>query len=265
MASLADVVQQMGPSITYDERTKRFHDMEQNYRMVSTRGVVAGGPTRADGRGSSGYVTQESFNSFRSEIYLYISKVASFTREALVEMQKTMTGEQRDTESLRNDEQKAAEERRERRRELIRGAMTRVSSGIRQATGMGPLGALFTGLFTTLTAVLANTDIEKIRETFNSIGAVFDDIREFFNKLQEYSNIILAIGAALAAMVAANMLNRIPSRSPTPRPTPPPPPRPSAGGGGGGGAPPTPGRPRAPPMAPPPPPPPCNPSFPKRS
>jgi len=214
MPSLADVAQQMGPSITYNERTNRFHDMEQNYRMVSTRGVVAGSPARADGRASSGYVTQESFNSFRSEIYLYISKVASFTREALVEMQKTMAGEQKDTESLRNDEQRAAEERRERRRELVRGALTRVSSGIRRATGMGPLGVLFTGLFASLTAVLANIDIEKLRETFNSIGAVFDTVKEFFDKLKEYSNIILAIGAALAAMVLANMLDRTPRLRP---------------------------------------------------
>lgn len=218
MPSLADVIQQMGPTILYDERTQRFHDMSQNYRMVSTRGVVAGGPARADSRGMSGYVTQDAFNAFQAEIYLYIGKVAFFTREALVEMQRTMAGEQEDTEALRNDEQKSAEERRERRRELVRGALTNISSGTRQVTGMGPLGALFTGLFATLTGVLANTDIERIRETFNSIGEVFDNIREFFNKLQEYSNIILAIGAALAAMVAANMLDRT---RPPPRQTPP--------------------------------------------
>lgn len=257
MPSLADVVQQMGPSITYDERTKRFHDMEQNYRMVSTRGVVAGGPARTDGRGSSGYVTQEAFNSFRSEIYLYISKVASFTREALVEMQRSMTGEQRDTETLRDAERQESEERKERRKELLSGALTRVSSGIRQTTGMGPLGALFTGLFGALTAVLANTDIEKIRETFNSIGAVFDNIKEFFNKLQEYSNIILAIGAALAAMVAANMLNR--SRPTQPRPSSPRPPSQPAPRNPAGGPSAPPGRPAAPPMAPPPPAPPATP------
>jgi hypothetical protein len=216
MPSLADVVQQMGPSITYDERTRRFHDMEQNYRMVSTRGVVAGSPARSNGNAASGYVTQDAFNSFRSEIYLYISKVASFTREALVEMQRTMVGEQKDTESLRNDERRVAEEKRERRT----GALTRISSGVRQATGMGPLGALFTGLATSLIGILANVDIDKLRETFDRIGSVFDTVREFFNKLQEYSNIILAIGAALAAMVAANMLDRM---------------RPSRGGAGRGG------------------------------
>ena len=224
MASLADVVQQMGPSITYDERTKRFHDMEQNYRMVSTRGVTAGRPTRADGRGSSAYVTQEIFNAFRSEVYLYISKVASFTREALIEMQKSMIGEQRDTETLRNDQRREAEERRERRKELISGALTKVSSGIRQATGMGPLGALFTGISAGLVALLANVDLEKLRETFNSISSVFDKVKEFFDKLKEYSDILIAIGAALAAMVAANMLNRLP-RGPR--------------GGGRGGGPPT--------------------------
>lgn len=226
MPSLADVVQQMGPSITYDERTRRFHDMEQNYRMVSTKGVISGSPARSNGNAASGYVTQDAFNSFRSEIYLYISKVASFTREALVEMQRTMAGEQRDTDSLRNEERRNAEERRERRT----GALTRISSGVRQATGMGPLGALFTGLATSLIGVLANVDIDKLRETFDRIGSVFDSVREFFNKLQEYSNIILAIGAALAAMVAANMLDRTP--------------KPPRGGGkpsGGGGRPAGPG------------------------
>ncbi len=213
MPSLADVVQQMGPSITYDERTRRFHDMEQNYRMVSTKGVTAGRPTRADGRGSSAYVTQEIFNAFRSEVYLYISKVASFTREALIEMQKSMIGEQRDTETLRNDQRREAEERRERRKELISGALTKVSSGIRQATGMGPLGALFTGISAGLVALLANVDLEKLRETFNSISSVFDKVKEFFNKLKEYSDILIAIGAALATMVAANMLDRTRGRA----------------------------------------------------
>ena len=228
MPSLADVVQQMGPSIIYDERTKRFHDMEQNYRMVSTQRVVAGNPIRADGRGASNYVTQDAFNSFQAEIYLYIGKVAFFTREALVEMQKTMVGEQRDTESLREDERRIAEEKRERRRELISGAMTRVSSGIRRATGMGPLGALFTGLFAGLTAVLANVNIERLRQTFNNIESVFNNVRSFFNRLREYSTLILAIGAALATMVAANMLNRTRPTAPRPsppRPSSPPPPR----------------------------------------
>lgn len=228
MPSLADVVQQMGPSIIYDERTKRFHDMEQNYRMVSTQRVVAGNPIRADGRGASNYVTQDAFNSFQAEIYLYIGKVAFFTREALVEMQKTMVGEQRDTESLREDERRIAEEKRERRRELISGAMTRVSSGIRRATGMGPLGALFTGLFAGLTAVLANVNIERLRQTFNNIESVFNNVRNFFNRLREYSTLILAIGAALATMVAANMLNRTRPTAPRPsppRPSSPPPPR----------------------------------------
>ena len=249
MASLADVVQQMGPSITYDERTKRFHDMEQNYRMVSTRGVTAGRPTRADGRGSSAYVTQEIFNAFRSEVYLYISKVASFTREALIEMQKSMIGEQRDTETLKNDQRREAEERRERRKELISGALTKVSSGIRQATGMGPLGALFTGISAGLVALLANVDLEKLRETFNSISSVFDKVKEFFDKLKEYSDILIAIGAALAAMVAANMLNRLPrgprgggrgggpptQRSPAPTTGSGSGPKPSTGGAGAGG------------------------------
>ena len=228
MPSLADVVQQMGPSIIYDERTKRFHDMEQNYRMVSTQRVVAGNPIRADGRGASNYVTQDAFNSFQAEIYLYIGKVAFFTREALVEMQKTMVGEQRDTESLREDERRIAEEKRERRRELISGAMTRVSSGIRRATGMGPLGALFTGLFAGLTAVLANVNIERLRQIFNNIESVFNNVRSFFNRLREYSTLILAIGAALATMVAANMLNRTRPTAPRPsppRPSSPPPPR----------------------------------------
>lgn len=250
MASLADVVQQMGPSITYDERTKRFHDMEQNYRMVSTRGVTAGRPTRADGRGSSAYVTQEIFNAFRSEVYLYISKVASFTREALIEMQKSMIGEQRDTETLRNDQRREAEERRERRKELISGALTKVSSGIRQATGMGPLGALFTGISAGLVALLANVDLEKLRETFNSISSVFDKVKEFFDKLKEYSDILIAIGAALAAMVAANMLDRLPrgprgsgrgggpptQRSPAPTGSGSGPKPPTGGTGAGGGA-----------------------------
>jgi uncharacterized membrane protein len=203
--------------------------MEQSYRMVSTRGVVSGSPARSNGGAASGYVTQDAFNSFKTEIYLYISKVASFTREALVEMQRTMAGEQRDTDSLRNEERRNAEERRERRRELISGAMTRISSGVRSATGLGPLGALFTGLAASLTAVLANVDLDTIRDTFERIGTVFDSVREFFNKLQEYSNIILAIGAALAAMVAANMLDRTPKPSGGGRP--------SSGGRPSGGAP----------------------------
>lgn len=236
MPSLADVVQQMGPSITYDERTRRFHDMEQNYRMVSTKGVTAGRPTRADGRGSSAYVTQEIFNAFRSEVYLYISKVASFTREALIEMQKSMIGEQRDTETLRNDQRREAEERRERRKELISGALTKVSSGIRQATGMGPLGALFTGISAGLVALLANVDLEKLRETFNNISSVFDKVKEFFDKLKEYSDILIAIGAALATMVAANMLDRTKPRTPKPPSPNRPSPTPGSGSGSGSGA-----------------------------
>jgi len=151
MANLTDAASLLQTSVVYDERTKRYHDMSRNYKMVSATDIASriGSPTR-DGVSSrdTKYVSQETFEAFQRDVFSYISRTASFAREAIIELQRSLDSERKDTQTLESEEFKAAEERRERVKDGD-GIMQRIGraagAGIRSATGMSPLGMLATG------------------------------------------------------------------------------------------------------------------------
>lgn len=238
MANLADVIQQLGPNVIYNERTSRFHDMAQNYKMVSTKNVIAAGtPTRGSDR-QTGYVSQETFDAFRSDVYRYISQVAINSRDALVEIQRAMAGERKDSQDLLDQERKNEEDRRERRREKIEKIASTINAPFRAATGMGALGALGTAAAAMGIAALANMTPEQINRLQESITSATNGVRDFFNTLERYGTMIAAIGAGLLALAAAAPFMRgAPTgpRTPPPRTQPPQSPRGGAPSGGGAG------------------------------
>jgi AcrR family transcriptional regulator len=246
MANLADVIQQLGPNIVYNEKTSRFHDMAQNYRMVSAKNVTtAGAPTRGR-EGQSGYVSQETFDAFRSDVYRYISQVATFSREALIEVQKSMTGERRDTQNLVDQERAEQEARREKRRERVEKIASTLNSASRRATGMDLLGAFGSAAGLAALAVLGNMTPQQIENLQGTITGVIDGVRNFFNTLEQYGTIIATVGAGLLSLAAAGLaLRNRPTAPPRPAPNTRPPSTPGGQGpsnrpstapsGGGGG------------------------------
>jgi len=249
MANLTDAASLLQTSVVYDERTKRYHDMSRNYKMVSATDIASriGSPTR-DGVSSrdTKYVSQETFEAFQRDVFSYISRTASFAREAIIELQRSLDSERKDTQTLESEEFKAAEERRERVKDGD-GIMQRIGraagAGIRSATGMSPLGMLATGgTLAAITALsgLSDEDITRIAKPIDDFIKMVEDIS---NKISEYSNLITAVGAGLLGLAAASMAGRLmtpqkadgkPGRQQAPSGQKP------AGGGGaakGGGAP----------------------------
>jgi len=188
MASLTDIANTLTTSIIYDERTKRFHDMAMNYRMVSSerarRELTAGVPNRiGDDRN---YVTQSSFDALRRDVYAMMSSIAENSYLASNELRRMLVSQQKDTQRLLNRENRDLEDRAE--GNDTRGNYTRRIGNIASAIGRGTrstirnlpniLGGLgLAGLATALAATQLSPElIQQIDEFPRQILRIADEL-----------------------------------------------------------------------------------------
>jgi hypothetical protein len=204
MASLADL--NLPNNIVYDERTKRYHDMLQNYRMVSGARVAAmGTPQRADR--SQQYVTQQEFLNMRADLFRFVSHTTELTREALQALFEMQRAQLRDTERLRDYELNERENSTEGRESLLKrllrgsgqlasGAMERVGNVVRARPTLSLstiLGASILGF-----AAIPNESVE-------SFGATID---EAISVIGQTSDILEQIATAAGLLGAAEIARR---------------------------------------------------------
>ena len=188
MASLTDIANTLTTSIIYDERTKRFHDMAMNYRMVSSerarRELTAGVPNRiGDDRN---YVTQSLFDALRRDVYAMMSSIAENSYLASNELRRMLVSQQKDTQRLLNRENRDLEDRAE--GNDTRGNYTRRIGNIASAIGRGTrstirnlpniLGGLgLAGLATALAATQLSPElIQQIDEFPRQILRIADEL-----------------------------------------------------------------------------------------
>ena len=188
MASLTDIANTLTTSIIYDERTKRFHDMAMNYRMVSSerarRELTAGVPNRiGDDRN---YVTQSSFDALRRDVYAMMSSIAENSYLASNELRRMLVSQQKDTQRLLNRENRNLEDRAE--GNDTRGNYTRRIGNVASAIGRGTrstirnlpniLGGLgLAGLATALAATQLSPElIQQIDEFPRQILRIADEL-----------------------------------------------------------------------------------------
>jgi hypothetical protein len=227
MASLADL--NLPSNIVYDERTKRYHDMLQNYRMVSGARVAAmGTPQRADRPDQ--YVTRQEFLNLRADLFRFVSHTTELTREALQALFEMQRAQLRDTERLRDYEldnrENAAEGRSSLLGRLASGGMERVGNVVRARPGLS-LAAILGGSILGFAAIP--------NESVARFGAAVDEI---IGAISNITNILGQIAAAAAGLTVAEIARRAlqrpnirpPAGQPN-RPTPGGQPRPSIPGG----------------------------------
>lgn len=212
MASLANL--NLPNNIVYDERTKRYHDMFQNYRMVGASRVAAmGTPQRADR--SDQYVTRQEFLNMRADLFRFVSHTTELTREALQALFEMQRAQLRDTERLRDYELDDAENRAEGRDSLLKrlasGAMQRAGNVVRRRPGIS-LAAILGGSILGFAAI-PNESVQRFGET----------VDEAVNMISQLTDILGQIGAAAgilgAAELARRMLQRGQQQRPQPRPS----------------------------------------------
>ena len=237
MPNLSELAEKIGTKFVYDERTDRYHDLTKNYRMaqlprgekfgtMTREGIIIAGNTtsRSEGdRTASQFVSMDIFDSFRRDIYGYISQVASFAREGLIEIQRSVMAQQEDTESLRDYERQSRELRLEQENkqnkprqkgDLIRTIKSGVSDGLGLLTflGIGTAAAA-------ITAALTMTP-EQIQQLGKSIDEFVDKVKNIANAIAENAELITAIVLGLATFLAGTALIRNRSTpAPNQRPT----------------------------------------------
>lgn len=182
MASLADL--NLPNNIVYDERTKRYHDLFQNYRMVGASRIAAmGTPQRADR--SDQYVTRQEFFSMRTDLYRFISHTTELTREALQALFEMQRSQLRDTERLAENERYDREERTERKSSLAgrlaSAAMERVGSTVRARPGlslMSILGAALIGFIAT-----PNETVQRFGNTIDELVSTITNMTDILRQI----------------------------------------------------------------------------------
>lgn len=206
MATLSDIINRLGGNIVYDKRTKRFHDLAANYKMVSSeqalRQITPGQPSR-DGIATQ-YVTQTSFDTLRRDVYAMMSAIAQNAYLASNELRRSLEAQRKDTESLRKYENQVNEDRlegtyRPGMMERIGGAARAASRGTRRAIGIAPYAIGGLGL-AGLAAALAATQIDE---------SVIRRLDEAQRQIQDLgSDILLAIEVVAGVIGGLWLFNR---------------------------------------------------------
>jgi len=213
MATLSELSHSLDTTIVYDERTKRFHDLAMNYKMVTKEKALkeltsSGRPSRIGA--PTEYVTQASFDALRRDVYAMMSSIAENASIALNELKRALASQEKDTQLLLNYENRENEDRLEGRRN---GLMERIGDGARTAGRIGRqtlraapsiLGGLgLAGLATVLAAT---------RLTEETI----EQLEEYQRQLQELGpNLLLAaeiVGGVLGGLFLFRRLNRATNR-----------------------------------------------------
>lgn len=211
MASLADL--NLPNNIVYDERTNRYHDLFQNYRMVGASRVAAmGTPQRADR--SEQYVTRQEFFSMRTDLYRFISHTTELTREALQALFEMQRSQLRDTERLAENERYDREERTERKSSLAgrlaSGAMERVGSAIRTRPGlslMSILGAALIGFIAT-----PNETVQRFGNTIDELVSTITNMTDILRQIAIAAGVL---GGIEIARRIAQRFNRPSTQTPS--------------------------------------------------
>jgi hypothetical protein len=236
MASLANL--NLPSNVVYDERTKRYHDLLQNYRMVSGERIAAmGTPQRADRPDQ--YVTRQEFLNLRTDLFRFVSHTTELTREALQALFEMQRAQLRDTERLRgyelDERENSAEGRSSLLGRLVRGsgrlaagAMERVGNVVRARPGMSLatiLGASILGF-----AAIPNESVARFGNAVDEIISTIGNITDILGQIAVAAGLITAAELARRALQRPNI--RPPAGQPNrPAPAPGGQPRPSIPGG----------------------------------
>jgi hypothetical protein len=228
MATLSDIINKLGGGIVYDERTKRFHDLTANYKMVSSeqalRQTTPGRPSR-DGM-TTQYVTQTSFDALRRDVYAMMSSIAQNAYIASNELRKSLEAQRKDTESLRKYENQVNEDRlegipRPGMMERIGGIAGAVGRGTRRAIGIAPyaIGGLgLAGLAAALAATLLNPEtVRELDEAQREIQSVVSGVSRLATDIYNLRSEILLMaeiaGTVIGGLLGIRAINRFANRA----------------------------------------------------
>ena len=228
MATLSDIINRLGGGIVYDERTKRFHDLTANYKMVSSeqalRQTTPGRPSR-DGM-TTQYVTQTSFDALRRDVYAMMSSIAQNAYIASNELRKSLEAQRKDTESLRKYENQVNEDRlegtpRPGMMERIGGIAGALGRGTRRAIGIAPyaIGGLgLAGLAAALAATLLSPEtVRELDETQREIQQVISGVSNLASDIYNLRSEILLMaeiaGTVIGGLLGIRAINRFANRT----------------------------------------------------
>lgn len=228
MATLSDIINRLGGNVVYDERTKRFHDLTANYKMVSSeqalRQTTPGRPSR-DGM-TTQYVTQTSFDALRRDVYAMMSSIAQNAYIASNELRKSLEAQRKDTESLRKYENQVNEDRlegtpRPGMMERIGGIAGALGRGTRRAIGIAPyaIGGLgLAGLAAALAATLLSPEtVRELDETQREIQQVISGVSNLASDIYNLRSEILLMaeiaGTVIGGLLGIRAINRFANRT----------------------------------------------------
>jgi hypothetical protein len=196
MASLRDLTINQSTSmdqITFDPRTRQYHDIANRYRMVRQSVVESLQRTnRVERNDSERYVAHTVFDAFRRDVYRHISDTANLTKKAVESLRTSLQNQIDDNRRLQQDINDTRENRQEQIQDRLSEESKRYESSPRRERGnrsflssfLGISGLGF-GLFAALSYFMTSEQITRFGERVDETLSFIPDIQSTINAVNE--------------------------------------------------------------------------------
>ena len=201
MANLRDLTINQPTSldqITFDPRTRQYHDIANRYRMVRQSVVESLQKTnRIERNDSERYVAHTVFDAFRKDVYRHISDTASLTKKAVESLRISLQNQIDDNKRLQQDINNARENRQEQIQDSLSEDTKRYESIPRRERGGRSFLSSFLGIsglgfatFAALSYFMTPEQITRFGERVDETLSFIPDIQATITAVNEVTDIM---------------------------------------------------------------------------
>ena len=181
--------------ITFDPRTRQYHDIANRYRMVRQSVVESLQRTnRIERNDSERYVAHTVFDAFRRDVYRHISDTANLTKKAVESLRTSLQNQIDDNRRLQQDINDTRENRQEQIQDRLSEESKRYESSPRRERGNRSFLSSFLGIsglgfgaFAALSYFMTPEQITRFGERIDETLSFIPDIQSTINAVNEIS------------------------------------------------------------------------------
>jgi regulator of replication initiation timing len=206
MANLRDLTINQPTSmdqITFDPRTRQYHDIANRYRMVRQSVVESLQRTnRIERNDSERYVAHTVFDAFRRDVYRHISDTANLTKKAVESLRTSLQNQIDDNRRLQQDINDTRENRQEQIQDRLSEESKRYESSPRRERSNRSFLSSFLGISGLGFGAFAALSYFMTPEQITRFGERIDETLSFIPDIQSTINAVNEINETMRRMLA---------------------------------------------------------------
>lgn len=189
--------------ITFDPRTRQYHDIANRYRMVRQSVVESLQRTnRIERNDSERYVAHTVFDAFRRDVYRHISDTANLTKKAVESLRTSLQNQIDDNRRLQQDINDTRENRQEQIQDRLSEESKRYESSPRRERSNRSFLSSFLGISGLGFGAFAALSYFMTPEQITRFGERIDETLSFIPDIQSTINAVNEINETMRRMLA---------------------------------------------------------------